>query len=189
MAATNFQKRLREYNEQLEYAKAAYIKRTGKKIAYGFKDTREYKRIVRNKKQFSYRYTRRRQINEIERRKKDNNWIKSVALTNDEVYHLVLGYSDRISRAIRNAFKLIKNQGRKTGRRVAVDITFPEPENAPENRVYENEVKVDMAFAKMYQQGLERQRQTKNSDSLFITATQTEGSEGFYFIVSGKYGQ
>lgn len=187
MAATNHQSRLREYNKQIEAAREAYILKTGKSKAYGFKSSEDYKRILRNKKQYIYRRNRRRVLEDIAKGKDDDSWLNSVIIADNEVYHLVLGYNDKVSRAIRESFKVISRQGKSTGRRVAVDITFPEPEGAPENRIYESEVRVDMAFSRMYQMGLARQDKTNNSDSLFITATQVEGKEGFYFIVVGKY--
>lgn len=186
MAATKYQKRLAEYNQQEEEARIKYLERTGKKIARGFKDTEEYKRINTNRKQFLYRYERRKVVNELKEKKRNDNWLKSTTIADKEIFHLVLGYNDKVSRAVRNAFKIIKKQGAAIGRRAVVDITFPEPENNPETRVYESEVKVDIALVKMYQMGLQRQKD-HGSDSLLITATQTEGKEGFYFIIVGEY--
>lgn len=55
MARTKRAEGLARYRAELEQEKAAYLKATGKKIARGFKDTPQYKRIERNRRQFLYR--------------------------------------------------------------------------------------------------------------------------------------
>lgn len=67
MAVTRRNKLAARYNQQLEQAKEAYKQRTGKKIARGFSDTPEAKRIERNKAQAIYRYEKAKQTKEAER--------------------------------------------------------------------------------------------------------------------------
>lgn len=59
MAITRKNKIARRYNEQLEAAKEAYKAKRGLKVARGFFDTKEAKRIERNKRQAFYRYEKR----------------------------------------------------------------------------------------------------------------------------------
>lgn len=58
MARTKRQELARRYNEQLEQAKEAYKREKGLKVARGFFDSAEAKRIQRNKRQAEYRYER-----------------------------------------------------------------------------------------------------------------------------------
>jgi len=60
MARTKLQELQRRYRKQLKAAKNLYKARTGKKVARGFKETEEYKRITRNRDQALYRYERRK---------------------------------------------------------------------------------------------------------------------------------
>lgn len=56
MAITKKAEIARRYNQQLEAAKEAYKKERGLKVARGFLDSAEAKRIIRNKRQTLYRY-------------------------------------------------------------------------------------------------------------------------------------
>lgn len=64
MAVTRRNKLAARYNQQLEQAKEAYKQRTGKKIARGFFETPEARRIERNKAQAIYRYEKAKQAKE-----------------------------------------------------------------------------------------------------------------------------
>lgn len=61
MARTRKSKIAARYNDQLEQAKEAFKQRTGKKIARGFSDSKEAKRIERNKNQALYRYEKKQE--------------------------------------------------------------------------------------------------------------------------------
>lgn len=67
MAATKRNQILARYNRQLEERKEIYKQETGKKIARGFSDTPEAKRIERNKQQAIYRYEKAKQAKEAEK--------------------------------------------------------------------------------------------------------------------------
>jgi len=67
MAVTKRNQILARYNRQLEERKEVYKQRTGKKIARGFSDTPEAKRIERNKQQAIYRYEKAKQAKEAEK--------------------------------------------------------------------------------------------------------------------------
>jgi len=67
MAVTRRNKLAARYNQQLRQAKQAYKQRTGKKIARGFSETPEAKRIERNKQQAIYRYEKAKQAKEAEK--------------------------------------------------------------------------------------------------------------------------
>lgn len=62
MARTKRSKIAARYNAQLEQAKEAFKQRTGKKIARGFSDSKEAKRIERNKTQALYRYEKKQEV-------------------------------------------------------------------------------------------------------------------------------
>ncbi len=67
MAVTKRNQILARYNRQLEERKEIYKQETGKKIARGFSDTPEAKRIERNKQQAIYRYEKAKQAKEAEK--------------------------------------------------------------------------------------------------------------------------
>ena len=60
----------KRYDEQLDFLKQNYLKDTGLKIARGFKDTEEYKKNRRNKKQAVYRFVNKDRLAERRRQKK-----------------------------------------------------------------------------------------------------------------------
>lgn len=201
--------KLKEYRQREEKAREQYRKRTGKKIAQGFKKSKEAKRIEANRKQVKYRAERRAAKREADRRKVLDNPVekggkdfsrakhkanlktnakaagfeKPRVLAAGEIYHHVLGYSDRLPRAIRDAFNKIKARADKQGRAVNVVVNYPDGGQG----IYNSPVKVDQAFRGLYMMGLTKQHALNESDALFIDAVQTDGQKGYYFFVDGYY--
>ena len=199
---------LRKYDRTEREARERYKLETGKKTSVGFGKTKEGKRIAARRRQLEYRANRRGMEREVNRRelmanplKPGNNFNRRqhkenlktniqaagfeppLVLAAGEIYHHVLGYSDRLPRAIRDAFRKIKSYARKVGRAVWVVVTYPQGGVGK----YNTNLGVDRAFAALYQMGLARQAQTGSSDALYIDAVQTDGVQGYYFFVDGYY--
>lgn len=112
---TNRNKLAAKYNRLIEEAKEAFLERTGKKIARGFKETKEYKDLSRRKKRALYRQQYRKRKKAFPKQAPD---IPETPPPNMAIYaqmephHLVLSYGGSHTRLIEQAFKDQERAGR-----------------------------------------------------------------------------
>lgn len=116
MAITKLNKLRSKYNTQLKEAKNEFKQKRGLKIARGFKDSPEYKRITKNKKRALKRYD----LKSPNKNKKlaqsyDSGRFSDITEVVSAVsYHVALSYGSRLDRAAMNAFKLAKLGDKET---------------------------------------------------------------------------
>jgi hypothetical protein len=108
MARTRLSEILRRYREQEEQAKQEYKQERGLKIARGFEETSDAKRIAKNRQNALYRY----RINQLKKTNAPGLTIDDLVSKPDEV---TKAYSS--SDAVRIRFTLVENyQLRRNGR-------------------------------------------------------------------------
>lgn len=102
MARTKLSIIQKRKNDQLKKAKEIFKKENGLKIARGFKDSKEYKRINRNFRKSLSRYTKKRVG--------DDSVFHSIkVIESGAVFYAVLSYGSRAHKIAMDQFNLVKS--------------------------------------------------------------------------------
>jgi hypothetical protein len=185
MARTKRQELERRYRDQLEAAKEDYKEEKGLKVARGFMDSPEAKRILRNRYQALYRYERRKAIEEAQKLEKPKpGEAGPKVIADNAVFHTVLGYNSDLSRQVRNAF--IEKQILVGDNKKVKLATFLNGKNIG---VYYDPHQADEALRHLYNLALEAQAEANDGKGegdakVYPTITALEGinADGDYLF-------
>jgi len=191
MAVTRRNKLAARYNQQLEQAKEAYKQRTGKKIARGFSETPEAKRIKANKQQAIYRYEKAKQAKEAEKlgellpppgqtgtkQIQDKKLGKiDVRVEADGIFWTVLGNNIGAGPAVAAFRENEMASGKKVRGVIQNDVEGS-------GNQYFSDTTFQMGLGALYRRANELQEKAGRSDFPFVSVVETETDDEIFLTV------